>query len=55
MPMRPQRILDMVARTIGSADIPLPSPGPKAEAVRHLAELAIQGHLRVTLALAATS
>ncbi len=45
MPMRPQRNLDMVARTIDSADIPLASPGTKAEAVRHLAELPIQGHL----------
>lgn len=44
MPVRQQRILEMIARTIGSADIPLPSPGTKAEAVRHLAELASQGH-----------
>jgi hypothetical protein len=37
MQMRPQRFFDMVARTSGSADIPLTSPGTKAKAVRHLA------------------
>lgn len=40
----PQTILQKVVRTVGSADIPLPSAGTEAATVRHYAELAAKGH-----------
>lgn len=42
--LTPQDIQEKVARTVGSADIPLPSAGTEADTVRHFAELASQGH-----------
>jgi hypothetical protein len=42
--LTPQDIQGKVARTVGSADIPLPSAGTEADTVRHYAELASQGH-----------
>ena len=40
----PQVVLEQVVRTVGSADIPLPSPGTEAAVVRQYAALAGQGH-----------
>ena len=42
--LSPQDIQEKVARTVGSADIPLPSAGTEADTVRHFAHLASQGH-----------
>ncbi len=42
--LTPQDIHEKVARTVGNADIPLPSAGTEADTVRHFAELASQGH-----------
>ena len=42
--LTPQDIQEKVARTVGSADIPLPSAGTEADTVRRFAELASQGH-----------
>ncbi|MDB5870732.1 MAG: hypothetical protein JWQ07_174 [Ramlibacter sp.] len=42
--LTPQDIQEKVARTVGSADMPLPSAGTEADTVRHFAELASQGH-----------
>jgi hypothetical protein len=42
--LTPQDIQEKVARTVGNADIPLPSAGTEAETVRHYAQLASQGH-----------
>jgi hypothetical protein len=39
-----QEIQEKIARTVGSADMPLPSAGTEADTVRHFAELASQGH-----------
>jgi hypothetical protein len=39
-----QDIQEKIARTVGSADLPLPSAGTEADTVRHFAELASQGH-----------
>lgn len=40
----PQVIQEDIARTVGGADIPLPSAGTEADTVRRYAELASQGH-----------
>ncbi len=40
-------VLDKVVRTVGSADIPLPSAGTEAATVRQYAALAGQGHCAV--------
>jgi len=40
----PETFLGPIARTIGSGDMPLPSPGTEGQTVRHLVELASQGH-----------
>ncbi|HVZ46439.1 MAG TPA: RNA-binding protein [Ramlibacter sp.] len=40
----PQVIQEEIARTVGNADIPLPSAGTEADTVRRFAELASQGH-----------
>jgi hypothetical protein len=40
----PQTTLQKVVRTVGSADIPLPSAGTEADTVRRYAELAAKGH-----------
>ena len=42
--LTPQDIQEKVARTVGNADIPLPSAGTEADTVRHFAALASQGH-----------
>jgi hypothetical protein len=42
--LRPQDIQEKVARTVGNADIPLPSAGTEADTVRQFTELASQGH-----------
>jgi hypothetical protein len=42
--LTPQDIHEKVARTVGTADIPLPSAGTEADTVRHFADLASQGH-----------
>lgn len=42
--LTPQDVQEKVARTVGNADIPLPSAGTEADTVRHFAELASQGH-----------
>lgn len=42
--LSPRDIQEKIARTVGNADIPLPSAGTEADTVRHFAELASQGH-----------
>ena len=42
--LSPKDIQEKVARTVGSADIPLPSAGTEADTVRHFAHLASEGH-----------
>ena len=42
--LTPDAIQEKIARTVGSADIPLPSAGSEADTVRRFAELAGQGH-----------
>jgi hypothetical protein len=42
--LTPDVILEKIARTVGSADIPLPTVGTEADTVRRFAELASQGH-----------
>lgn len=42
--LSPQDIQEKVVRTVGSADIPLPSAGTEADTVRHFAQLASEGH-----------
>jgi len=42
--LTPQDIQQKIARTVGNADIPLPSAGTEADTVRHFAALASQGH-----------
>src|SRR6478735_4491953 len=42
--LTPQDIQEKLARTVGSADMPLPSAGTEADTVRQFAELASQGH-----------
>ena len=44
MLLSPQDTLAKVVRTVGSADIPLPSAGTEAATVRQYAALAGQGH-----------
>ncbi|GAC1358013.1 MAG: hypothetical protein NVSMB34_12800 [Variovorax sp.] len=40
----PEVVQEKIARTVGTADIPLPSAGTEADTVRRFAELAGQGH-----------
>jgi len=40
----PEVMLGQIARTVGSSDIPLPSPGTEADTVRRFAQYASQGH-----------
>jgi hypothetical protein len=40
----PEAMMRDVVRTVGNADIPLPSPGTEADTVRRFSELAAQGH-----------
>lgn len=47
MLLDPHTILEKVVRTVGSADIPLPSAGTEAATVRQYAALAGQGHWAV--------
>lgn len=47
MLLSPQQTLEQVVRTVGSADIPLPSAGTEAATVRQYAALAGQGHWAV--------
>ncbi len=42
--LSPQVIQEKVARTVGNADIPLPSAGTEADTVRHYLKLAGEGH-----------
>jgi hypothetical protein len=42
--LTPQDIQQKIARTVGNADIPLPSAGSEADTVRHFAVLAGMGH-----------
>lgn len=42
--LTPELIQQELARTIGSTDIPMPSPGTESETVRRIVELASQGH-----------
>jgi hypothetical protein len=42
--LTPEIIQEQVARTVGNADIPLPSAGTEADTVRRYAQLAGQGH-----------
>jgi hypothetical protein len=42
--LSPQDIQEKVARTVGSADLPLPSAGTEADTVRHFTQLASAGH-----------
>jgi hypothetical protein len=42
--LAPEVIQEKIARTVGTADIPLPSAGTEADTVRRFAELASQGH-----------
>lgn len=42
--LSPLVIQEKIARTVGTADIPLPSAGTEADTVRRFAELASQGH-----------
>lgn len=42
--LTPEDIQQNIARTVGSADVPLPSAGTEADTVRHFAELASKGH-----------
>ena len=39
----PHVIMDEIAHTVGSADLPMPSPGTEADTVRQLTHLAAQG------------
>ncbi len=41
--LSPETILGPIARTVGSTDIPFPSPGTEGETVRKLAQHASQG------------
>ena len=40
----PEVIMGDIARTVGSADIPMPSVGTEADTVRQMTEFAAQGH-----------
>lgn len=40
----PEVMMKDIARTVGSADIPLPSPGTEADTVRRFSQFASQGH-----------
>jgi hypothetical protein len=42
--LTPRDIQEKIARTIGHADLPLPSAGTEADTVRHITELASKGH-----------
>jgi hypothetical protein len=42
--LAPEVVLEKIARTVGTADIPLPSAGTEADTVRRFAEFASQGH-----------
>jgi hypothetical protein len=41
--LSPEVIMRDIARTVGNADAPFPSPGTEADTVRHLTELAAAG------------
>ena len=42
--LTPRDIQEKIARTVGHADLPLPSAGTEADTVRHITELASKGH-----------
>ncbi|MBG9387208.1 RNA-binding protein [Caenimonas aquaedulcis] len=42
--LTPEMIQEHIARTVGSADIPMPSAGTEADTVRQFSEYASQGH-----------
>ena len=45
----PETFMQEVIRTVGNADIPLPSPGSEADTTRRFAELAAQGHFGIMI------
>jgi hypothetical protein len=45
----PEAMMRDVVRTVGTADIPLPSPGTESDTVRRFSELAAQGHFAVLI------
>ena len=47
--LSPEVIQEKIARTVGTADIPLPSAGSEADTVRKFAELASQGHFALMI------
>jgi hypothetical protein len=47
--LTPQMIQEELARTVGSADMPLPSAGTEADTVRRFVELASQGHFALMI------
>jgi hypothetical protein len=47
--LTPEVILEQVARTVGNADIPLPSAGTEANTVRRFTQLASQGHFALMI------
>lgn len=40
----PDAMLGQIVRTVGSSDVPLPSPGTEADTVRRFAQYASRGH-----------
>ena len=44
MLITPEVMLSQIVRTVGNADLPLPSPGTEADTVRRYAEYASQGN-----------
>ena len=42
--LAPDEIQQKIVRTVGNADMPLPSAGTEADTVRHFAQLASRGH-----------
>ena len=47
--LTPQDIQEKIARTVGSADMPLPSAGTEADTVRQFADLASKGHFALLI------
>ncbi len=42
--LSPETVLSEIARTVGNADIPLPSAGTEADTVRRMTDFASNGH-----------
>ena len=45
----PEVMMRDIVRTVGSADIPLPSPGTEADTVRRFSDLASNGHFALLI------